>query len=133
MLTLRAMSDPVEWRCVAADLAPGHTAKFRLECGTRRVNGFIVNHDGAFRAFVNRCPHVGTPLDLWENEFLAEDGRTIVCATHGAVFDPADGRCVAGPCAGDTLTALPLRRDGEHLVVVWSWEGPEVAPQTPEA
>ena len=116
MLTLRAMNGS-EWRCAADALLPGHTAKFRLDCGTRRVNGFVVNHDGAFRAYVNKCPHVGTPLDLWENEFLTEDAKRIVCATHGAIFDPADGRCVAGPCAGDSLTALPVRREGEQLVV----------------
>ena len=117
MLTFRAMSDGAEWRCVAGDLAPGQTRKFRLEVAGRRVHGFVVNHDGAFHAFVNSCPHVGTPLDLWENEFLTEDARRIVCATHGAVFDPADGRCLAGPCAGDALTPLPIRRDGADVVV----------------
>jgi nitrite reductase/ring-hydroxylating ferredoxin subunit len=81
------------------------------------VNGFVVNHDGTYRAYVNRCPHVGTPLDLWDNEFLAEDGRTLVCATHGAVFEPATGRCLGGPCAGDSLTALPLRLEGERVIV----------------
>jgi nitrite reductase/ring-hydroxylating ferredoxin subunit len=111
------MSGSAEWRCAAASLTPGHTAKFRLECGGRRVNGFVINHDGVFHAFVNRCPHVGTPLDLWENEFLSEDARVIICATHGAVFEPADGRCIAGPCKGDSLLALPLRRDGDDLVV----------------
>jgi len=117
MLTLPAMSHPAEWRCAAVSLAPGRTAKFRLECGGRRVHGFIVNHDGEFHAYVNSCPHVGTPLDLWENEFLTEDARLIICATHGAVFEPGDGRCVAGPCAGDALTSLPLRRDGDEVVV----------------
>ena len=126
------MSGSAEWRCLAADLAPGHTAKFRLECGGRHVNGFIVNHDGTLHAFVNRCPHVGTPLDLWENEFLADDARTIVCATHGAVFEPTDGRCLAGPCAGDALTALPLRRAGDD-VVVECLEGTRIAPQPPHS
>jgi len=111
------MTGPVEWRCALADLAPGRTAKFRLQCGDKRVNGFVVNHDGAVHAYVNRCPHVGTPLDLWENEFLSDDGRRIVCATHGAVFEPASGRCTAGPCAGDALARLPLRREGDELVV----------------
>jgi len=78
MLTFRAMTSPTEWRCALADLAPGRTAKFRLSCGERRVNGFVVNHEGTVHAYVNRCPHVGTPLDLWENEFLSEDARLIV-------------------------------------------------------
>ena len=114
---MRAMTDPAEWRCAAADLAPGHTAKFRLACGARRVSGFLVNHDGAYRAYVNCCPHVGTPLDLWDNEFLSEDATVIICATHGAVFEPGTGACIAGPCAGDALTALPVRREGESVVV----------------
>jgi nitrite reductase/ring-hydroxylating ferredoxin subunit len=81
------------------------------------VEGFVVNHDGAYHAYVNRCPHVGTPLDLWPNEFYAEDGRELVCATHGALYEPTTGACTAGPCAGDALARLPLRRDGDTLVV----------------
>ncbi len=111
------MTPPGEWRCRAADVGRGRTAKFRLTCGTRVVDGFLVHHDGGFQAFLNRCPHAGTPLDLWPNEFLAEDGRTLVCATHGARFEPAGGRCLAGPCRGDALTRLPLRREGDELVV----------------
>ena len=117
MLTFGAMTGPAEWRCPVVDLAPGRTAKFRMACGERRVHGFVVNHDGELRAYVNRCPHVGTPLDLWENEFLSEDARHIVCATHGAVFEPGSGRCVAGPCTGDALSVLPLRLDGDDIVV----------------
>jgi nitrite reductase/ring-hydroxylating ferredoxin subunit len=100
-----------------ADVPPGRTAKFRLRCGAREVDAFVINHHGQFRAYVNRCAHVGTPLDLWPNEFTSEDGSTIVCATHGALYDPATGDCTAGPCAGDRLTALPLRADGDVLVV----------------
>jgi nitrite reductase/ring-hydroxylating ferredoxin subunit len=114
---MRRMPPSAEWRYLAARLAPGHTVKFVLRCGGRMVDGFAVNHDGEYRAYVNRCPHVGTPLDLWPNEFLAEDGRTLVCATHGAIFEPPTGRCLAGPCAGDGLTPLPLRREGDALVV----------------
>ena len=117
MLTFRAMSSSLEWRCAVADLTPGHTAKFRLQCGERRVNGFVVNHDGAIHAYLNQCPHVGTPLDLWENEFLSEDATEIICATHGAVFDPSSGRCLAGPCVGDALTVLPIRREGDAVIV----------------
>ena len=82
---MRAMTSPAEWRIEIARLPPGTTAKFRIQCGGRRVSGFVVNHDGTVHAYENYCPHVGTPLDLWENEFLAEDLRTIVCATSRSV------------------------------------------------
>ena len=102
---MRRMTVPAEWRGSAAALPPGRTTRFRLECRGRGVEGFVVNHDGEYHAYVNRCPHVGTPLDLWPNEFFAEDGRT------------ASGYCTAGPCSGDSLTRLPLRRDGDALIV----------------
>ncbi len=107
-----------EWRCRAADLPPGTTAKLRFETDGRALDGFVVAHEGGHRAWVNRCPHLGTPLDLWPNDFLDEDGRTLVCSTHGARFEPDTGRCVAGPCDGDALDPLPLRRDGDDLVVL---------------
>jgi nitrite reductase/ring-hydroxylating ferredoxin subunit len=111
------MSASAEWRCPADALPPGRTVKFTLRCGGRPLEGFLLNHAGAFRAYLNRCPHVGTPLDLWPNEFFTEDGRALICATHGAVYEPATGRCTGGPCVGDALTPLPLRRDGADLVV----------------
>ncbi|MGH7277824.1 MAG: Rieske (2Fe-2S) protein [Candidatus Rokuibacteriota bacterium] len=114
---MRRMTASAEWRCAAADLPPGRTAKFRLACGHRTLEGFVVNTDGRVHAWVNRCAHVGTPLDLWPNEFLAEDGRTLVCATHGALYEPDTGRCTAGPCVGDTLERLPVRRDGADVIV----------------
>jgi nitrite reductase/ring-hydroxylating ferredoxin subunit len=106
-----------EWRCDVDELPPGRTTTFRLACGGRSVNGFAINHEGRTYAYVNRCPHIGTPLDMWPNEFLTEDGRTIVCATHGALFAPDSGSCTAGPCAGDRLTPLPVRIEGRSVVV----------------
>jgi nitrite reductase/ring-hydroxylating ferredoxin subunit len=106
-----------EGRVALADVPPGRTAKVQLVCGGRAVDAFVVNHEGAVHAYVNRCPHVGAPLDLWPNEFLDEEGRTLVCATHGALFEPDTGRCIGGPCMGDALTRLPVRREGEVLVV----------------
>ena len=66
---------------------------------------------------VQRCALPISPLDLWPNEFLTEDGRAFVCSTHGALFEPDTGLCTAGPCAGDRLAPLPLALEGETLVV----------------
>ncbi len=114
---MRSMEGPDSWRCSAASLAPGMSAKFRLQCRGRPVEGLVVNHDGAYAAYVNVCAHAGTPLDLWPNEFYSEDGRWLVCATHGAVYDPATGVCVEGPCPGARLSRLPLTLDGDTLTV----------------
>ena len=111
------MPPPGEWRCAAAIVPAGRTATFRLDCGNRTVNGFVVNDGAGYRAYVNRCPHVGTPLDLWPNEFFTEDGRSLICSTHGALYEPDTGLCTGGPCAGDSLTPLPLSLEGDSLVV----------------
>ena len=111
------MTTPGEWRCDIGELPPGRTATFRLTCGGRTVHGFAVNHEGRVCAYVNTCPHNGTPLDLWPNQFLDEDGSTLVCSTHGAFFAPDTGFCIAGPCAGDSLTSLPVRTEGGAVVV----------------
>ena len=105
------------WRCAATALQPGQTARFSLLREGRTVAGFIVNHDGRHFAYINRCPHAGTPLDLWPNEFLTADRRHLICATHGAVFEPDTGRCVEGPCPGAHLETLLVEGDGESLLV----------------
>ena len=76
-------------------------------------------HGGAHHAYVNRCPHAGTPLDWWPNEFFTEDGQYLICATHGAVFAPDSGVCLEGPCPGARLERLVVTaRDGEIEVTV---------------
>ena len=59
----------------------------------------MINFEGRYRAYVNRCAHAGTPLDWWPNEFFTDDGRLLVCATHGALFEPETGSCAGQPWA----------------------------------
>lgn len=117
MLTFRDMSGSAEWRCAIDALRPGATAKFRLECGGRRVNGFMVNHDGDVHAYVNRCPHAKFPLNWQPDVFLAPGGSHIRCVMHGALFEIESGICVAGPCMGHGLQPLGIQvRDGYVLL-----------------
>jgi len=87
----------------------GSSKKFTLICEGRQIEGFVVNYQGGFYAYRNRCCHLPMPMDWFENQFLSEDGRYIICATHGAAYDPATGECVAGPCRGEYLERLPLQ------------------------
>jgi nitrite reductase/ring-hydroxylating ferredoxin subunit len=57
---------------------------------------------------VNRCRHVPMAMDWVENQFLTEDGRYILCATHGAAFEPESGECIFGPPCGKSLARVPL-------------------------
>ena len=112
-----ATEDPGTWSCAADTLAPGRTATFRLSRRGKPVDGFIVNVNGSYHAYVNRCPHAGTSLDLWPNEFMTEDGRYLICSTHGAIFEQHTGLCVEGPCLGARLETLPVEMNDGSLVV----------------
>jgi nitrite reductase/ring-hydroxylating ferredoxin subunit len=112
-----AAEHPSAWSCAADTLAPGQTAKFLLFRRGKSVEAFIINTGGGYHAYINRCPHTGTPLDLWPNEFLTEDGRHMICSTHGAIFERHTGLCVDGPCPGASLERLPVEADGSSLVV----------------
>lgn len=105
------------WRCAAGALEPGQTAKFELRLRGRTVSAFLLHHEGGHHAYVNRCPHAGTPLDWWPNEFFTEDGRYLICATHGAVFAPDTGLCLEGPCPGARLERLAVARRGGEIEV----------------
>jgi len=94
-------------------LAPGRTRKFLLLCDGRELEAFVVNHGGRLFAYLNRCCHIPMTMDWVENQFLSEDGAHIQCATHGALYEPATGECIAGPPCGQYLTAVPIEvRDG---------------------
>jgi nitrite reductase/ring-hydroxylating ferredoxin subunit len=60
------------------------------------------------RAWLNVCPHAGRRLDWAPGKFLKSREGHLVCAAHGASFELRNGECVAGPCRGDALRAVPL-------------------------
>lgn len=94
------------------------TKKFRLVLdqgfGPKTAEALLVRFEGEVHAYVNVCPHVGTPLDWMPNEFFDAEGRRLMCRTHGALFDPVNGDCLTGPCQGKALRSIPVeqRRDG---------------------
>jgi len=69
---------------------------------------FVVRAADTVRGYLNRCPHAGHPLDLRPQHFLTADGTLILCSSHGALFEKSTGYCVAGPCAGRSLTPVAL-------------------------
>jgi nitrite reductase/ring-hydroxylating ferredoxin subunit len=40
-----------------------------------------------------------------------------LCHQHGALYRLNDGKCVSGPCAGESLTPVTVTEDEEELVI----------------
>ena len=76
-----------------------------------------VRFDGQPRAFLNRCAHVAMELDWLPGRFFDEAGLYLICATHGALYEPDSGACVAGPCRGAALLALRCEERGGRVRV----------------
>lgn len=82
------------------------------------AESLILHRDGdRVRAWLNICPHAGRRLDWAPGQFLKSREGHLVCAVHGATFEPGGGVCVAGPCRGETLRAVAVAvRDGDVIL-----------------
>ena len=119
--------------CAAEALAEGgRGVRFALAAFDGEKKGFAVRHGGAVCAFVNRCPHLGTELDWQPGEFFEESGLYLVCSTHGAIFEPRTGFCVAGPCRGASLEPLQVRETNGQVNLVGD-EAPPAPRRTPDS
>ena len=83
------------------------------------VSGFIIKYQGSVYGYRNQCPHTGSPLDWAAGRFFDTTGERIICATHGAQFDPVNGLCLAGPCVNQRLISIPLRLDGDRIMAFY--------------
>ncbi len=110
------MSEPPEgyaWTPVCEDmeLAEGQFREF--DVGDQPC--FIFRRNGDLLGYRNRCPHLGITLNWAPERFMDLDQCFIHCSTHGALFTPEDGTCIAGPCQGDQLAPLRLRVQGATI------------------
>ena len=106
---------PEERLCAASELTErGRALVWDVMVWGRPARAFALRFDGKPVAYLNRCVHVPTEMDWQEGEFLDIDKRWIMCSIHGATYEPADGRCVGGPCGRGKLTMVRVaERDGE--------------------
>lgn len=105
--------------CPLSELPPGGSRGFSLATPALHEDIFLVRTQDAVHAYRNSCPHTGGPLDWVPDRFLNLDGDLIQCATHDALFRIDDGLCVKGPCAGRSLSAVPVEVfEGRVAVIV---------------
>jgi nitrite reductase/ring-hydroxylating ferredoxin subunit len=99
--------------CPTAALSAGESMKFMLPVRGAEEECFVVNFQGHYHAYVNRCRHVPMAMDWIDNQFFAEQGRYLMCQTHNAYYEPVSGECIAGPASacGKFLYRVPLEID----------------------
>ena len=110
-----AAAQPVRL-CASEDLADrGRAVGFEVMHFRERARAFVLRHDERPVAYLNRCLHVPTEMDWQEGQFLDGDGAFIICSIHGALYEPATGRCVGGPCGRGRLVALQVEERGGQV------------------
>jgi nitrite reductase/ring-hydroxylating ferredoxin subunit len=123
LLVSASMTTPADWQTIARPTEL-HATTFPLTLRRQGRDGahaypgegFAIMLGGEIRAYHNACPHTGSPLDWLPGRFFSDDGRALVCATHGARFDPLTGACLSGPCPRG-LYPLAVRDLGDAVSV----------------
>eukprot|EP00048_Salpingoeca_helianthica_P009687 m.138898 g.138898 ORF g.138898 m.138898 type:complete len:464 (+) comp14929_c0_seq1:1022-2413(+) len=101
--------------CSLMDL-PDNSARGFGYPGALHSPMFLVRKENTVTAFLNRCPHLNTALDV-NGSFLDKSGQHVMCATHGALFQTSDGLCLSGPCKDDSLVRIPVHVRGGHVIM----------------
>ena len=112
--------DRIRRVCRREELPDGGTAiRFGIIRNGRDLPAFVIAYDGEIHGYVNICPHRGTSLDWQPGEVFDESGLYLICATHGALFEPDSGLCIAGPCQGASLQKIPVTLDGDQVMLAY--------------
>jgi nitrite reductase/ring-hydroxylating ferredoxin subunit len=107
----------------AANIAPGAFARVALPSpvwlpdGNLAASVIVGRTRSGLVAYANVCRHQPVQLDAGGMSLVAPDGAHLVCHSHGALFDPRDGRCVAGPCAGESLFAAKVVTEAAGVAI----------------
>ena len=103
--------------CNSRDLLDGGRAVgFDVVYAGQTCRAFAIRYQGRVHAYLNRCTHVAMEMDWQPDQFFDDTGRWLLCATHGAVYEPDTGACQGGPCKGGLIAIELFERDG---VVHW--------------
>ena len=105
--------------CDSAALTEGGPGvRFEVQQHGAPAAAFVIRYGGGVYAYLNSCAHIPVELDWMEGEFFDKAGLYLICATHGATYEPDTGHCIMGPCKGQRLIALPVaERDGKVYLI----------------
>jgi nitrite reductase/ring-hydroxylating ferredoxin subunit len=97
-------------------VADGSAREFRF--GARGgFSMFVVRRGETLAAFVNACPHFGTPLNDRAPTFLTPDGSRIRCTTHFSEYRIDDGFGLVGFGKDCWLDPVPVHLMDGAIVI----------------
>jgi nitrite reductase/ring-hydroxylating ferredoxin subunit len=92
--------------------------RFNLDMGgSEPVACFAIRFNQQVYAYLNQCMHLPVELDWNHGEFFDKQARYLICATHGALYEPDTGYCVAGPCAGKYMRSLKVVEQDDKVYI----------------
>jgi nitrite reductase/ring-hydroxylating ferredoxin subunit len=98
--------------CSSSALVDGGLAvPFDVLYQGQTCRAFAVRYAGVAHAYLNRCSHIPMEMDYQPDRFFDSTGHWLICATHGALYEPDTGRCAGGPCRG-ALVKISLHEEG---------------------
>ena len=103
--------------CHLEDITDGESCGFKHALNDEVIEFFLVRKGDTVYGYFNECPHIGTPLNWKNKNFLTLDKSMIVCATHGAVFRIENGNCTAGPCVGRRLRPIEITCEHGNILL----------------
>ncbi len=105
--------------CDSSQVADGGKGfRFELDRQGEPCQAFVIRYRGRAHAYLNRCGHVPVELDWQPGEFFDTSRLYLLCATHGALYDPATGACLGGRCSGRGLVILPVEERDGHVYLI---------------
>ncbi|MBQ0919840.1 Rieske 2Fe-2S domain-containing protein [Hydrogenophaga aromaticivorans] len=109
--------DPLHPLCNSRDLVDsGLAVSFGVVYAGQTCRAFAIRYQGEAHAYLNRCAHVAMEMDWQPDRFFDDSGRWLICASHGAIYEPTTGACRGGPCRGGLIKIGLVECDG---VVHW--------------
>ena len=96
------------------DIAEGSAKGFMV----KQKNFFAVKKEGQLYLYLNQCPHLNINLEFQADNFLDTENQYIQCVNHGALFLIESGKCIAGPCSGQSLTPVDFKIEGDQVFLL---------------
>ena len=93
--------------------------EFQIGDGDWPLHGFVVRQGDAVFAYENYCEHVGHPLNWMPDAFLTKDRSSIICASHGALYEIEQRPVLRRTLRGKVTTYRRRRCAGRRGVCQW--------------